>query len=191
MLHFSGKLVFVLAPCCSTATAQLVKIRSNGRGEGSFLGHGSIFRRCRVKDTRGISFYLELWNIFIKIFSQFRGEMRERRGAVRCGVCAGLSGRGSRTWKISLFYLNRILNFNSESITRIIVCCMKFRKIEKSPNLWCSRQSSDHRLGWGWKPGIICLLGRDVLLVSVARAAGCSTGDPLHSPYTISATEKF
>ena len=101
--------------------------------------------------------------------------MRERRGAVRCGVCAGLSGRGSRTWKISLFYLNRILNFNSESITRIIVCCMKFRKIEKSPNLWCSRQSSDHRLGWGWKPGIICLLGRDVLLVSVARAAPLAT----------------
>ena len=173
MLHFSGKLVFVLAPCCSTATAQLVKIRSNGRGEGSFLGHGSIFRRCRVKDTRGISFYLELWNIFIKIFSQFRE--RWESGEELCGVCAGLSGRGSRTWKISLFYLNRILNFNSESITRIIVCCMKFRKIEKSPNLWCSRQSSDHRLGWGWKPGIICLLGRDVLLVSVARDSPLAT----------------
>ena len=91
--------------------------------------------------------------------------------------------RGSGMWKIPLFYLNRILNFNSESITRIIVCCMKFRKIEKSPNLWCSRQSSDHRLGWGWKPGIICLLGRDVLLVSVARAAPLATLSTLRLPF--------
>ena len=105
--------------------------------------------------------------------------------------CQSLAGRlfsvwaerGSGMWKIPLFYLNRILNFNSESITRIIVCCMKFRKIEKSPNLWCSRQSSDHRLGWGWKPGIICLLGRDVLLVSVARAAPLATLSTLRLPF--------
>ena len=114
--------------------------------------------------------YFEFWLSFPLNFSFCLWVKREEVG------CSGM-------WKISLFYLNRILNFNSESITRIIVCCMKFRKIEKSPNLWCSRQSSDHRLGWGWKPGIICLLGRDVLLVSVARAAGCSTGDPLRSPY--------
>ena len=40
---------------------------------------------------------------------------------------------GSGTWKISLFYLNRILNFNSDSITRIIV--WNSRKLKKKPNL--------------------------------------------------------
>ena len=41
------------------------------------------------------------------------------------GVSAGpgcqSSGPDPRMWKISLFYLNRILNFNSESITGIIL----------------------------------------------------------------------
>ena len=59
--------------------------------------------------------------------------------------------RGSGMWKIPLFYLNRILNFNSESITRIIV--WNSRKLKR--NQICRRKIPPVLRLVG--PGIICL----------------------------------
>ena len=59
--------------------------------------------------------------------------------------------RGSGMWKIPLFYLNRILNFNSESITRIIV--WDSRKLKR--NQICRRKIPPVLRLVG--PGIICL----------------------------------
>ena len=72
--------------------------------------------------------YVEFWLSFPLNFSFCLWVKREEVG------CSGM-------WKISLFYLNRILNFNSESITRIIV--WNSRKLKRNQICTDSRH-------WPW-----------------------------------------
>ena len=79
------------------------------------------------------------WRILLRIFLKLKLTV------------AVWAERGSGMWKIPLFYLNRILNFNSESITRIIV--WDSRKLKR--NQICRRKIPPVLRLVG--PGIICL----------------------------------
>ena len=48
-------------------------------------------------------------------------EAEPGKSSESCWPWLAKTSRDPRMWKISLFYLNRILNFNSESITGIIL----------------------------------------------------------------------
>ena len=113
-------------------------------GRGEFLGIGKVNKtNCRAKvvnitQMKPVRQSGKWWRIFLEFRLSLAG-----------WVCP--CERGSGMWKIPLFYLNRILNFNSESITRIIV--WDSRKLKR--NQICRRKIPPVLRLVG--PGIICL----------------------------------
>ena len=135
-------------------------------GGGEFPGIGKVNKtncRAKVVNTYNITQMESLGQsrILLRIFLKLKLSLA---GWLWC-PCE----RGSGMWKIPLFYLNRILNFNSESITRIIV--WDSRKLKR--NQICRRKIPPVLRLVG--PGIICL---DHHLGPIWRLFSTSPGQP-------------